>query len=58
MTQTKTCPKCGAELPADAPAGICPKCLMQAGLASDQDAGSNPQSNPTPSDRLPCYKRN
>ncbi|MCH8924091.1 MAG: protein kinase, partial [Planctomycetes bacterium] len=47
MAQTKTCPKCGAELPADAPAGICPKCLMQAGLASDQDAGSNPQMKPT-----------
>ena len=47
MAQTKPCPKCGAELPADAPAGICPKCLMQAGLASDQDAGSNPQMKPT-----------
>jgi predicted Ser/Thr protein kinase len=33
MTETTSCPKCGADLPADAPAGICPKCLLQAGLA-------------------------
>ncbi len=33
MTETKSCPKCGSALPADAPAGICPKCLLQAGLA-------------------------
>ncbi|MEX2119400.1 MAG: protein kinase [Pirellulales bacterium] len=28
------CPKCGAEVPADAPGGICPKCLLQEGLES------------------------
>jgi len=32
MAETKTCPKCGGEVSPDAPAGICPKCLMQAGL--------------------------
>jgi predicted Ser/Thr protein kinase len=32
VAETKTCPKCGAPLSPDAPAGICPKCLMQAGL--------------------------
>ena len=32
MAESKTCPKCGAELPDNAPSGICPKCLMQAGL--------------------------
>jgi hypothetical protein len=32
MSQTNMCPKCGAELAADAPAGICPKCLLEAGL--------------------------
>ncbi len=47
MPETKTCPKCAAELPADAPAGICPKCLMLAGLASEQDAGSCPEMEPT-----------
>lgn len=47
MPETKMCPKCGAGLPADAPAGICPKCLMQAGLASEQEAGAAPEMNPT-----------
>ena len=47
MSETKACPQCGAELPADAPAGICPKCLMQAGLASEKDGGSGPDLRPT-----------
>ena len=47
MTETKTCPKCGAELPENAPAGLCPKCLMQAGLASEPSAGANPEVEPT-----------
>ena len=34
MSQTPSCPKCGAPLPADAPAGLCPKCLVQAGFES------------------------
>ena len=52
MAETRTCPKCGAELSADAPAGICPKCLMQAGIGSqatgDQTAGrsSRPPAQP------------
>ncbi len=46
MSETKTCPKCGAELPTDAPGGICPKCLMQAGLTSEQDAGPGPDMKP------------
>lgn len=29
MTDEKSCPKCQATLPADAPAGICPRCLME-----------------------------
>jgi len=32
MAERRACPKCGALLPANAPAGICPSCLMQAGL--------------------------
>ena len=35
MTDAKKCPKCGAKVPTDAPAGICPKCLLAAGLAVD-----------------------
>jgi hypothetical protein len=32
MTEDKTCPEYGTTLPADAPAGVCPKCLLQAGV--------------------------
>ncbi|MEX2560363.1 MAG: protein kinase, partial [Pirellulales bacterium] len=34
MPETNRCPKCGAEVPADAPGGICPKCLLKEGLES------------------------
>jgi predicted Ser/Thr protein kinase len=46
VAEMKSCPKCGAQLPPDAPAGICPKCLMQAGLGAGTldhpAAGSTP----------------
>jgi predicted Ser/Thr protein kinase len=34
MTTTQTCPHCQAELPADAPAGLCPRCLLQEAAVS------------------------
>lgn len=37
MTETEKCPRCGRPLSPDAPDGICPSCLMMAGLA-DQPA--------------------
>ena len=37
MAENKTCPECGAALPPDAPAGVCPKCLLQAGMDSDTE---------------------
>jgi len=45
MSQPPVCPKCGAQLPGDAPAGLCPKCLVQAGFESDGQA--QPQLEPT-----------
>jgi tRNA A-37 threonylcarbamoyl transferase component Bud32 len=39
MAKTKTCPKCGKNLPSDAPVGVCPKCLLAAGLDSFDDEG-------------------
>jgi len=30
MAQENHCPQCGADLPLDAPEGLCPKCLMKA----------------------------
>ena len=35
MSQTRICPNCKAEVPADAPAGVCPYCALRAGLGSD-----------------------
>lgn len=33
----KRCPQCGGELPPNAPAGVCPKCLMKVGLPTGAD---------------------
>ena len=35
MNATQRCPKCCSPLTADAPAGLCPKCLLQRGLESE-----------------------
>jgi WD40 repeat protein/serine/threonine protein kinase len=32
MARENRCPHCGDDLPPDAPQGVCPRCLMQAGL--------------------------
>lgn len=34
MTSPRNCPQCDTELPADAPDGVCPKCLVQQGFDS------------------------
>jgi serine/threonine protein kinase len=47
MTEIKKCPKCGSDLPENAPSGICPKCLLQAGLESASQTGSGGELNPT-----------
>ena len=31
MAEVRVCPECGAELPANAPEGLCPRCLLKAG---------------------------
>ncbi len=35
MSDQRNCPKCHEPLPPHAPAGICPKCLLQAGFPSE-----------------------
>lgn len=45
MSNSQTCPQCGAVVPASAPAGLCPACLLQAGFASQ--SGVNPSIPPT-----------
>jgi len=38
MSGSKTCPKCGADLPPDAPGGYCARCLLQLGLGIENPA--------------------
>ena len=45
MSEKSLCPECGAEIPADAPAGQCPKCMMKAGFESEGPSG--PEHKPT-----------
>jgi hypothetical protein len=37
MADENKCPHCGSTLPVNAPSGICPKCLMKAGMASESE---------------------
>jgi serine/threonine protein kinase/WD40 repeat protein len=50
MTEKYTCPECGAGLPADAPGGLCPKCLMVA-TRSETGEGVSPTDPFVPADR-------
>jgi tRNA A-37 threonylcarbamoyl transferase component Bud32 len=36
--QSELCPNCGADLPCNAPHGLCPKCLLQEALSAPDDA--------------------
>lgn len=38
MNETRTCPACGSEIPSGSPVGLCPKCLLKAGLESHRPA--------------------
>src|SRR4051812_24903095 len=48
---TPPCPRCGARLPADAPAGLCPHCLLRGGLAAEDADPDRTQGLSTPSPR-------
>ena len=41
MAQALMCPQCRKTVPTDAPQGLCPACLMQAGLQSDSPDGKS-----------------
>ncbi|MBA7624085.1 Serine/threonine-protein kinase PknD [subsurface metagenome] len=47
MAEENHCPQCGAELPADVPQGMCPKCLMKLGLPTGAEADKAGASDPT-----------
>ena len=38
MNESKSCPECGAGVPDDSPLGVCPKCLLLAGLGDSHSA--------------------
>ena len=44
MAKKKKCTKCGADLPANAPKGLCPQCLMKAGM---QNGGQDKKGAPS-----------
>src|SRR5436190_23650847 len=48
MNEQAHCPKCGIPLIADAPAGLCPKCLVLAGLESDPEPEATVSSGASP----------
>jgi len=45
MAEKKNCPKCQAELPANAPKGLCPQCLLKAGMQNGDQENGNPSEN-------------
>jgi len=47
----QSCPRCGAALLPDAPAGLCPHCLMRGGLAADDADPDRTQGMPPASSR-------
>src|SRR6516165_7574689 len=62
MTEIELCQECGAEVPADAPEGLCPSCLIRRGLdeAVDSPVGSTtgyamPFVAPIPADLAPHF---
>src|SRR5260221_9689637 len=44
----KTCPKCQAPIPPEAPQGLCPKCLLAA-ASVPTEGGQSPEASPPPS---------
>jgi tRNA A-37 threonylcarbamoyl transferase component Bud32 len=53
MAEESTCPRCGAGLPANAPKGLCPQCLMRAGIHAGSECetgGTSDTESQTPAD--------
>jgi tRNA A-37 threonylcarbamoyl transferase component Bud32 len=47
-TRAGHCPACGTALPTDAPEGLCPRCLLQSGLANPSPSPSLGGTTPHP----------
>src|SRR5262249_28586191 len=58
MARDATCPECGARLPAAAPRGLCPACLLRRGLDAEATdpapgAGTTAGIGPRPTEGSP-----
>jgi serine/threonine protein kinase len=54
---SRACPECGASLPTDAPGGLCPRCLLGAGLTAtvDPQPAGRGRVVPAPAPAPPSY---
>src|ERR1700693_5136836 len=52
MTEARACAQCGAELPVDAPEGLCPRCLLQQGIEEGSGGPSSRANDPTLAPRM------
>jgi serine/threonine protein kinase len=58
ISALRPCPKCGAEIPADAPEGACPGCLLESGLRLlDEEAVAGGGDPGHPDQRARTVKR-
>ncbi len=63
MNTSLTCPQCGSTLPADAPEGLCPACLMKGGFDTDatikltpsQKSATHAPAAPAPEELAPLF---
>jgi tRNA A-37 threonylcarbamoyl transferase component Bud32 len=46
-TAASNCPQCGTKLPADAPEGLCPQCLLKGVISGAQEAARSAPAAPT-----------
>src|SRR5215469_12714287 len=58
ISALRPCPKCGWEIPADAPEGGCPGCLLESGLRLlEEEAQTSNAQRPTPKAQVRGDKR-
>ena len=48
MSDTRYCPHCGRELPANALLGLCPRCLLKAGFEAQSQGATGPVTDAPP----------
>src|SRR5688572_23806517 len=49
MSQVLCCPKCGEQVPSLSPGRLCPKCLLELGLADSAHGRDDAATSPMPS---------